>query len=110
MLVLLAVIVNGAGTPVPVRLAVCVLPVTSPLLSVTVRVALSLLTVDGVNVTLMVHEPPTASGLLLLGQLSVSPKSAALGPLIAMAAEFARVRGAVPTLVKVTPCAVLSVP
>ena len=47
--------------PVPLRLAVCVLPVAPLLLSVTVKVPVSVPPVLGVNVMLIVHDPPATT-------------------------------------------------
>ena len=66
------------ATPVPVRLAVCGLPLA---LSVTVSVAVLVPPAEGVNVTLMVHRAPAASEL---PQLLVWAKSPLSAPVMAM--------------------------
>ena len=66
------------ATPVPLRLAVCGLPLA---LSVTVKVPVRVPVAEGVNVTLMVHWAPAASELL---QLLVCAKSPLFAPVMAM--------------------------
>ena len=83
--------------PVPVRLTVWVLPVKPLLLSVTVRVEEREPPSVGVNVTLIVQEPPAAT---LLSQLLVCAKS----PLVVMPATLS---AALPVLDSVTVCELL---
>ena len=83
--------------PVPVRFTVCVLPVVPLLLSVTVRVPEREPPSVGVNVTLIVQEPPAAT---LLSQLLVCAKS----PLVVMPATLS---AALPVLDSVTVCELL---
>ena len=80
-------------TPVPVRLAVCGLPLA---LSVTVKVPERVPLAAGVNVTLMVQLELAASEL---PQLLVWPKSALLVPVTAM---LEMLKAAPPELVSVT--------
>lgn len=83
------------ATPVPVRLTVCGLP---PALSEMLKVAERFPTAVGVNVTLIVQLPLGAT-VPLLTQLSVSPKSPGLAPVIAM---LMLVKFEFPVLVNVT--------
>jgi hypothetical protein len=83
---------NEKSSPVPLRLTVCVLPVVSMLLSVTVSVPLWEPLAAGVKVRLMVHEPPAAT---LLPQLFVWLKLLP-APMLLMASA------AVPVLLSVT--------
>jgi hypothetical protein len=83
--------------PVPVRLTVCVVPATPPLLSVMVRVAVSEPPAVGVKVTLIVQLAPAAT---LLPQLLVWAKF----PLLVM---LATARAMFPVLDSVTACALL---
>ena len=70
-------------TPVPLKLTVCVLPVTALLLSVKVRVALNAPVAAGVNVTLMVQVPlgvivaPVQVSALVAKSLGFVPPSVA---------------------------------
>jgi hypothetical protein len=77
-----------AAVPVPLKLAVCVLPVTPPALSVTVRVAAREPAAPGVKVTLIVQEPDAATGLLVeqVVPVEATAKSLALVPEMAMLA------------------------
>ena len=85
-----------AVTPVPVRLAVCGLPVA---LSLTARLALRLPAAVGVNVALMVQLALAASVEGLIGQLFVWPKSPGFVPPMAM---LLMVNGEVPVFESVT--------
>src|SRR5580704_911480 len=92
----LGVSVTVGKIPVPLSETPCGLPVAlSATESVAARAPLAL----GVNVTLMVQLPPTASGAL---QLSVSAKSPLLLPVTAT--ELTAI-GALPLLLSVTGCA-----
>jgi hypothetical protein len=96
--------------PVPVRPTVCVLPATPLLLSVKVRVPVSEPVAVGEKVTLIVQEPPDATGLLVEQVVpgEATAKELALAPVMAM---LLRVRGAVPVaLLKVTAWPALVVP
>jgi hypothetical protein len=95
---------TGIPTPVPLSEAVCVEPVTLPVLSVTVSVALRLPGAVGVNVTEIVQFAPTAT---LVPQVLVCAKSPGLVPVMAM---LAIVSGPVPELVSVTVCALAVTP
>jgi hypothetical protein len=87
-----------------------VLPATPLLLSVIVSVPLSEPVAVGVNVTLIVQEPPAATGLLVeqVVPAEATAKAPALVPVMAM---LAIVRAAVPVvLLSVTDCDALVVP
>ena len=90
-------------TPVPVRLAVCGLPLA---LSVTVKVPERVPLAAGVNVTLMVQLELAASVEGVSGQLFVWPKSPGFVPPRAM---LLMVSGAVPVFESVTVCSALVV-
>jgi hypothetical protein len=98
------------AVPVPVRLTVCVLPVTPLLLSVMVSVPLSSPVAVGEKVTLIVQEPPAATGLVVeqVVPVEATAKALAFVPVIAM---LAIVSAAVPVaLLRVTACDPLVVP
>src|SRR5207244_3738908 len=84
------------ATPVPLRLAVCGLPLA---LSVTVRVPVLVPPTEGVNVTLMVQLALAARVDGLIGQLLVWAKSP---PLVPATAILAMVTDVVPVLESVT--------
>ena len=69
--------------------------------------AVRLPTADGVNLTVIVQEPPAATELGERGQVVVSPKSPGLVPVIWM---LATLRFAFPILFRVMVCAALGVP
>jgi hypothetical protein len=90
--------------PVPLKVTVCMLPVTPLLLSVMVSVPVSEPVAVGVNVTSIVQEPPTARLLPQAPAPLVTPK-------LALAAMLAIVSAAVPVvLFRVTVCDALVVP
>lgn len=86
--------------PVPVRLTVCVLPVTPPLLSMMVTAPVSEPGARGEKVTVRVQRVPAAT---LFPQLLVSLKLALVAMLVMLSA-------AAPVLLKVTCCDTLCVP
>jgi hypothetical protein len=88
------------AVPVPLKFTVCVLPATSLLLSVMVRVPVSVPMAVGAKVTLIVQEPLAAT---LPPQLLVSPK-------LALVAMLVMVSAALPLLLRVTGCDALVVP
>ena len=94
----------GIPTPVPLSALVCVEPVTLPVLSVIVSVALRLPGAIGSNVTEIVQLAPTAT---LVPQVLVCAKSPELVPVIAI---LAIVSGPVPEFVNVTVCALVVTP
>ena len=94
---------NPAAAPVPVRLTVCVLPATPPVLSVMVRVPVRVPVAEGLKVTPMVQFPAAAR---LEPQVLVWEKS--LEP--ALTAMPAMARDAVPVLLRVTGWEALEVP
>ena len=96
--------VAADAVPVPERLAVCGLPLSS---SVTVKVAVRAAVAVGVNVTLMVQLELAASVEGVSGQLFVWPKSPGFVPPRAMPLM---VSGAVPVFESVRAWAVLVVP
>jgi hypothetical protein len=85
------------AVPVPFRPTVCVLPVTPLLLSVMVSVPLSGPVAVGEKVTLIVQEPPAATGLLVeqVVPVEATAKALAFAPVIAM---LAIVSAAVPVV------------
>jgi len=100
---------TGTPPPVPVKVALCVLPVTPPALSVTVRVALNVAALAGVKVTLIMQELPAATGVLVEQVVpgEAMAKSLGLVPPIAM---LAIVRAELVGLLSVKGVAALVVP
>ncbi len=86
--------------PVPVRLTICVLPLTPPLLSLMVTEPVSGPGATGEKVTVTIQVPPAAT---LLPQLLVSLKFALVAMLVMLSA-------AAPVLLKLTCCDTLCVP
>jgi hypothetical protein len=97
---------SGGAAPVPVNAIVCGLLAS---LSVLVRVAVSLPVPDGLNVTLITHEPfaGTLAPLVHVVPLAIA-KSPAFAPLIAAVAVI--FSAALPSFVTVTVCAELVAP
>lgn len=90
--------------PVPVKLAICVLPAKLLLLSVTVKVAVRVPGAAGVNVTVMAQLPLAGTDP---PQVLVCPKSLEFAPDSAMPLM---VKAVFPVLFKVTACPALVEP